>query len=185
MAGGPSTGGSTRAGRGAGYLAPLVAVALAALLSGACVSIRMEEPIASPGVYQSGFLEVRVFETMSALRKDAPTKRQILCELYGPDLVQGRALVHRSAEPVWALADLEPGRYRLKVVGFVDEEGKVRSLGWSDWMDFDLAQGKGTRLSVVLSSGSGLANNVAYSAAWLGLALLCGHLDEHGVPCGP
>jgi hypothetical protein len=157
--------------------------ALVAALSAGCVSIRMEEATPSPSVYDSGFLEVRVYETMSALKKAEPTRRQILCELYGLEPGPQRPLVHGSSEPVWALSDLPPGRYRLQVVGLVDASGEVRSLGSSDSMDFEVGPGKAVRLSVVLSSGQGLANNVAYGVAWVAVGLLCGTLDEHGVPC--
>jgi len=183
MAPGPSSSRGERA-VGWGWRAwyPIVA-ALAAALSAGCVSIRMEEAIPSPGVYDSGFLEVRVFETMSALKKAEPTRRQILCELYGPGPGPQRPLVHGSSEPVWALSDLPPGRYRLQVVGLVDAAGKVHSLGSSDSVDFEVGPGKAVRLSVVLSSGQGLANNVAYGVAWVGLAVLCGEVNEHVMPC--
>jgi hypothetical protein len=173
---GVRTGGPTAA-RG------LILAALAASLSAGCVSIRMERPFASPVMSGSGFLEVRVFESMSALRNDTPTRRQILCELVA---VKGNVAgppVYRSSEPVWARSDLSPGTYRLRVVGLVDAAGKVRSLGSSDWLDFDVVPGQGVRLSVVVASGRGLAQNVAYGVAWVGVGLLCGSLDEHGVPC--
>ncbi len=181
MTPGPSRSRGEKA-NGAARLWCLIA-AVAAALGAGCVSIRMEAPIAAPGVYDSGFLEVRVFETMSALKKSEPTKRQILCELYAPEGGPGAALVHGSSEPVWALSDLAAGRYRLQVVGLVDEAGKVHSLGSTDAMDFEVEPGKGVRLSVVLSSGRGLAQNVAYGVAWVGVGLLCGTLDEHGVHC--
>jgi len=183
MAPGRSSGRGERRGGGASLLPLLLMVALAFSLSAGCVSIRMEQPVASPGMYRSGFLEVRVFESMSALRKEEPTKRQILCELYDTHQVPTLALVHRSTEPVWALSDLPDGRYRLQVVGLVDEKGELHSLGSTDQMDFDISAGAGVRLSVILSSGQGLAENVGRGALMLGLMVACASLDEHGVHC--
>jgi microcompartment protein CcmK/EutM len=161
----------------------LFMAALAFSLCGGCVSIRMEKPVASPGMYGAGFLEVRVFESMSALRKEEPTKRQILCELYVTHQAPPLELVHRSTEPVWALSNLPDGRYRLQVVGLVDEKGELHSLGSTDQVDFDISAGAGVRMSVILSSGQGLAENVGKGALVLGLMVACASLDEHGVNC--
>ncbi len=129
-----------------------VLVALAPLALDGCVSIGVSqadlpappEPSAPP----RGAVSVAVYEKPADREADRHVAFPVLSEL----LLEGKGetLVARSMNPTWAVADLPPGRYRLRVTKRIDERGNVVALDNPGDKAFEVSAGERTVVTVVL-----------------------------------
>jgi hypothetical protein len=132
-----------------------VLLALAPLALDGCVSVGVEKtPVAADGAAaqappSTGSAEVLIFETPEQRDAFRLVSYPVLSEIFRVD--GGReSLVGRSMSGMWALPDLQPGRYRISVTKRITPEGDIEPLKDPSGKTFDLAAGQKTTLRVVL-----------------------------------
>ncbi|MGE5236001.1 MAG: hypothetical protein ACM3O7_06620 [Acidobacteriota bacterium] len=165
--------GRARAEQRSGHLRGLLAAGLACTLAQGCVAIRLETAPSTLARYETGTLEVRVYETPGDRRRDVLTRRPILTELFALDDQGNERPLHWASEPAWMISAVEEGRYRLLVRSWVDAQGGRHPLGSTGAQEFDMARGANVRISVVMSSAGKAAENVVYGVAAVGILVLC------------
>ncbi len=152
-----------------------LAAGLAVLLAPGCVSIRLETAPEPRGRWETGTVEVKVYETPGDRRRGVVTRRPILTELFVlDDRGQSRPL-HWSSETSWTISAVEEGRYVLRVRSWVDPSGERHPLGSTGRLAFFVARGANVRISVVMRSAAQAAENVVFGVAAVGVIALCAH----------
>jgi hypothetical protein len=134
-------------------VARLLLVALGPLALDGCVSIgvsrsRLEAPAGSSAP-RTGALSVSVFEKAGDRDAGRVVRFPVLSEL---DRVagSGEETVGRSMAPAWSLADLPPGKYRLRVTRRLTAEGDIEALENPGDRTFEISAGEKTTVNVVL-----------------------------------
>ena len=133
-------------------VALLLVVVLAPLALDGCVSIGVSradlEAPPDPSAPPRGAVTVAVFEKPADREADRHVAFPVLSELLREG--KGETLVARSMNPTWTVADLPPGRYRLRITKRIDEKGNVVTLDNPADTTFDVTAGERTAVSVVL-----------------------------------
>ena len=131
----------------------LLLVALAPLALDGCVSIGVSRTALDfpPGASAplTGALTVSVFEKAGDRDAGRVVAFPILSELARVS-DSGEEAVGRSMAPAWTLADLPPGKYRLRVTRRLTAEGDIEALENPGDKTFEVSAGGKTTVSVVL-----------------------------------
>src|ERR1017187_5402207 len=131
----------------------LLLVALAPLALDGCVSIGVSRTALDfpPGASAplTGALTVSVFEKAGDRDAGRVVAFPILSELARVS-DSGEEAVGRSMAPAWTLADLPPGKYRLRVTRRLTAEGDIEALENPGDKTFEVSAGKKSTVSVVL-----------------------------------
>jgi hypothetical protein len=134
-------------------VARILLVALAPLALDGCVSIGVSrsalEPPPGSAVPPTGALAVSVFEKVGDRDAGHVAAYPVLSEL-ARVTNSGEEAVGRSMAPAWSLADLQPGKYRLRVTRRLTAEGDIEALENPGDKTFEISAGEKTTLSVVL-----------------------------------
>ncbi len=134
-------------------VARLLLVALAPLALDGCVSIGVSRAAldSPPGASAplTGALAVSVFEKAGDRDAGRVAAFPVLSEL-ARVTGSGEEAVGRSMAPAWSLADLPPGKYRLRVTRRLTAEGDIETLENPGDKTFEVSAGGKTTLSVVL-----------------------------------
>ncbi len=134
-------------------VARILLVALAPLALDGCVSIGVShsalEPPPEASAPPTGALAVSVFERAGDRDAGHVASFPVLSELAR---VTGSVeeAVGRSMAPAWSLADLPPGKYRLRVTRRLTAEGDIETLENPGDRTFAISAGERTKVSVVL-----------------------------------
>jgi hypothetical protein len=134
-------------------VARLLLVALAPLALDGCVSIGVSRAAldSAPGAPAppTGALAISVFEKTGDRDAGRVASFPVLSEL--ARVTDSREEpVGRSMAPAWSLADLPPGKYRLRVTRRLTAEGDIEALENPGDKSFDVSAGEKTTVSVVL-----------------------------------
>ena len=134
-------------------VARLLLVALAPLALDGCVSIGVSraalEPPPGASAPPTGALAVSVFEKAGDRDAGRVASFPVLSEL-ARVTDSGEEAVGRSMAPAWSLADLPPGKYRLRVTRRLTAEGDIEALENPGDRTFEISAGEKTTVSVVL-----------------------------------
>ena len=134
-------------------VARILLVALAPLALDGCVSIGVSrsalEPPPGSSAPRTGALEVSVFEKIGDRDAGHVASFPVLSEL-ARVTGSGEETVGRSMAPAWSLADLPPGKYRLRVTRRLTAEGDIEALENPGDKTFEIPAGEKTTLRVVL-----------------------------------
>jgi hypothetical protein len=134
-------------------VARLLLVALAPLALDGCVSIGVSRAAldSPPGASAplTGALAVSVFEKAGDRDAGHVAAFPVLSEL-ARMTDSGEEAVGRSMAPAWSLADLPPGKYRLRVTRRLTAEGDIEALENPGDKTFEVSAGGKTTLSVIL-----------------------------------
>jgi hypothetical protein len=134
-------------------VARILLVALVPLALDGCVSIgvsrsALDSPRGAP-TPPTGALAVSVFEKAGDRDSGRVASFPVLSEL-ARVTGSGEEAVGRSMAPAWSLADLAPGKYRLRVTRRLTPEGDIESLENPGDRTFEISAGEKTTVSVVL-----------------------------------
>lgn len=133
-------------------VASVLLVALTPLALDGCVSIgvsRKDLPSPpDPSAPPRGAVTVDVYEKAAERDSGVHVTYPVLSELFRVEKTE--TLVARSMNASWAVNDLPPGRYRLKVAKRIDASGNVVALDNPGDKAFEVAAGERTAVSVVL-----------------------------------
>ena len=133
-------------------VARLLLVALAPLALDGCVSIGVSRAplVPPPGAPapQTGALAVSVFEKAGDRDAGRVVPYPVLSEL-ARMTGSGEETVGRSMAPAWSLADLAPGKYRLRVTRRLTPEGDIEALENPGDKTFEVSAGEKTTVAVV------------------------------------
>ncbi len=164
-------------------LAPVLALALAALLLSSCLSVQTHQrPLTGAAAGKgtgNGGIALQVFADDDARRARTPGPRGVFIEL---ERQEARAFtpVFRSLEPAWSVMGLPPGDYRLRFPARLDEAGAVVPLDEAPRM-VKVRPGEVTEVATVLSHvNKGLI--VAGVVAAVAVAVF---LADHDLPLPP
>jgi len=124
-------------------------VLIGIIAGGGCVSVGVRPPERREGRASQCAIEVNVYESLKDRKAGPRTTRIIVSELWRKEH-GGKTLVREVREAHWSMADLEPGRYVLRVKRWVDSDGQVQRLPSSDRASFAVAAGEQVRVDVVL-----------------------------------
>ena len=134
-------------------VARILLVALAPLALDGCVSIGVSrtalEPPPGASAPLTGALAVSVFEKVADRDAGHVAPFPVLSEL-ARVTGSGEEAVGRSMAPAWSLADLPPGKYRLRVTRRLTAEGDIEALENPGDKAFEISAGEKTTVSVVL-----------------------------------
>lgn len=133
-------------------VARVLLAALAPLALDGCVSIGVSradlQAPPDPSAPPRGAVTVAMYEKPADRDAGRPAASPVLSELYRVERTE--TLVARSMNPAYAVNDLPPGRYRLKVSKRLDGSGNVVALENPGDRSFDVAAGERTAVTVVL-----------------------------------
>ncbi len=106
----------------------LALIAVMALASSAgCLSVaieRVREPAAGAAC---GSLQVSVSQQRPRNGNGAPPEHLLVSELSRVDGTL-RIVIRETSESRWSVGGLRPGKYRIRITSFIDEEGATRFL---------------------------------------------------------
>jgi hypothetical protein len=123
-----------------------VLAALAPVLLDGCVTVGVSRTKAAEAEAPTGSLEVVIVEKSD---DKVPTTSKILTRLVR--LESGVEIpVSESTDATWTKADLPPGRYRLRVSHWIDENGQPRKFAKTDQESFKVRPGETVQARVVL-----------------------------------
>src|ERR1019366_7506851 len=131
----------------------ILLLALAPLTLDGCVSIGVSraalEPPPGSSALLTGALAVSVFEKAGDRDAGRVATFPVLSEL-ARVTDSGEETVGRSMAPAWTLADLPPGKYRLRVTRRLTADGDIEALEHPGDKIVDVSSGAKTSVSVVL-----------------------------------
>ncbi len=134
------------------FVARALLVALAPFALDGCVSIGVSQKDLpsppDPSAPPRGTVSVDVYEKPSERDSGIHVTYPVLSELFRVE--KAEVLVARSMNASWAVNDLPPGRYRLKIAKKIDANGNVVALDNPGDKVFEVAAGERTAVSVVL-----------------------------------
>lgn len=126
---------------------PLVAALL--LPAGGCLSTKVR--VGPTEATNSAGVLVRVCTDERAARQGRADAPATLVELYRIEPGDAELFLQRSLSHEWGVAELPPGRYRLRVLATVDEGGNVHPTRTGDReATFTLAPGETAEATVIL-----------------------------------
>ena len=126
--------------------------ALSPLALDGCVSVgvdRKQVAAAEEATPATGGIEVFIYETTGDRDASRLVAYPVLSEIFRVEQ-GGESLVGRSMSAMWALNDLEPGRYRVSVRKRITPEGDIEPLKDPQGKTFDVAAGEESTLRIVL-----------------------------------
>ena len=135
-------------------MASILAVTLAAGLSGACVTTDVIRDRAAGGVSAGGRVAVTVFRSPSSIGR-GPFDGRVDTRLLRSDDT-GPTTVHEGAESDWSAQALPPGRYTLQVLGWASSGGAYRPRSSPAHESFVLHEGETIQIHVFLSDKRGV-----------------------------
>lgn len=155
-------------------------LALAGGLAAGCVSINLETTPSTPARWETGTIEVRVYDRPADKRAGNLTHRAILSELFVVDEKGRERPLHWTPDARWTISAVEEGSYVLRVRSWLDAAGQRQPLGSSGKLAFSVGEGETVRISVVVASTAKAAENAFAAVATVGLVVLC---VEHPAEC--
>ncbi len=158
----------------------LVLGQLTLALSG-CVS--MKTVGSRPGEGPGGGVALTVFADDAAHQAGRPSPAGILGELDRREGT-GWAPVFRSLDPVWTVAGLPPGRYRVCLPARLDGSGNVVRMA-DQAAEVEVADGRVTEVRAVLDHVSPALVVVGVITVVVAAVLLSDYIHEHGLPPPP
>lgn len=122
-----------------------VALVLSVLMSG-CVSVSVQRREEAPGG-----IRIAVYPDAKGARAGRPGPYGVLSELF---VREGKAWrkVKVSLLPEWGVADPPPGRYRVVVERRINEQGHIEALRGAKVKEFNLREGEGADVRVLLKA---------------------------------
>jgi len=162
-------------------IAVLLALGQLTLTLSGCVSVKTVGSRAGRG--PGGGVALTVFADDAAHQAGRPSPAGIMGELDRREGA-GWAPVFRSLDPVWTVAGLPPGRYRIRLPARLDGSGNVVRMA-DHAAELDVAEGRVTEVRAVLDHISPALVVVGVITVVVAAVLLSDYIHEHGLPPPP